>query len=437
MSRDTKLPQRIGKYQIGERLGHGTCGVVHRAHDPFVGRDVAIKVAHRSETAKMLQSGQNRRTFFSEAHAAGQLMHPHIVAVYDAGMEGPYSYIVMEYVPGDTLTRWGRRARERLPVERAVDIAFRCCRALDYAHGRGIVHRDIKPSNVLVAGDGTVKIADFSIALLSAHPGAEQPGVAEGTPHYMAPEQVRGTGVGPATDLYALGVVMFELLAGRVPFTDPDVQRLFRSIEREPAPALAEAAPSAPAELAAIVDRLLAKDPPERYGSGAEVAAALARVFDRLRRGEQQLAKGEHRDLLRGLAFFDGFGDDEIDALLEASSLLQFRAGEPIVREGELESSFYIIVTGSAAVQKGGVRIENLGKGDCFGEMGFVTETRRTATITAATDAIVLKLGRSSMDLAPRETQLLYYRTFAETLVYRLAVTSARLAAALRNGNGK
>ena len=437
MAREGTLPQRIGKYEIGERLGSGTCGTVHRAHDPFVGRDVAIKVAHRGETAKMLQSGQRRRTFFSEAHAAGQLTHPHIVGVYDAGMEGPYSYIVMEYVPGDTLTRWGRKGEERLPVERVVDIAFRCCRGLDYAHGRGIVHRDIKPSNVLITGEGGVKITDFSIALLTAQPDTDQPGVAEGTPHYMAPEQVRAAGVGPATDLYALGVVMFELLTGRVPFTDPDVQRLFRAIERDPAPALAEIEPSVPAELAAVIERLLAKDPGERYASGTEVAAALARVFDRLRRSEQQLAKGEHRDLLRGLAFFDGFGEAEIDALLEASSLLQFRAGEPIVREGELESSFYILVTGSAAVEKGGMRIENLGKGDCFGEMGFVAETRRTATITAASDVVVLRLSRSSIDLAAVETQLLYYRTFAETLVYRLAVTSARLAAALKNRNGQ
>lgn len=437
MAAEGQLPRRIGKYEIGEALGRGTCGVVHRAHDPFVGRDVAIKVAHPGETAKMLQSGHQRRTFFSEAHAAGQLTHPHIVAVYDAGMEGAYSYIVMEFVAGDTLNRWVRNGTERLPVERVVDIAFRCCRALDYAHGRGIVHRDIKPSNVMIAHDGTVKITDFSIALLSAQQQDEgTPGLAEGTPHYMAPEQVRGRGIGPAADLYALGVVMFELLSGQVPFSGRSMKQLFERIEHSSPPPLARVAPDVPAEVGAIVDRLLRKDPAERHASGAEVAAALARVYDRLRRSEQQLAKGDHHNLLRGLGFFDGFGEAEIDALLEASSLLQFRAGEPIVREGELESSFYILAAGSARVEKGGVAIETLGKGDCFGEMGFVAETRRSATITAATDSIVLRLSRSSIDLAPQETQLLYYRTFAETLVYRLAVTSARLAAALKQGSG-
>ncbi|MDX1609363.1 MAG: serine/threonine-protein kinase [Halofilum sp. (in: g-proteobacteria)] len=438
MAAEERLPRRIGKYELGEALGRGTCGVVHRAHDPFVGRDVAIKVAHPGETAKMLRSGRERRTFFSEAHAAGQLTHPHIVAVYDAGMEGAYSYIVMEYVAGDTLNRWGRNGDERLAVERVVDIAFRCCRALDYAHGRGIVHRDIKPSNVMIAHDGTVKLADFSLALLGAHQhDAATPGVAEGTPHYMAPEQVRGSGIGPAADLYALGVLMFELLSGRVPFSGRDMKQLFEQIEHAPPPPLAQAAPTVPAEVGAIVDRLLRKDPRERFGSGAEVAGALGRVYDRLRRSEQQLAKGEHRNLLRGLGFFDGFGEREIDVLLEASSLLQFRAGEPIVREGELESSFYILAAGSARVEKGGVAIETLGKGDCFGEMGFVAETRRSATITAVTDSIVLRMSRSGIELAPTETQLLYYRTFAETLVYRLAVTSARLAAAMKHGSGQ
>lgn len=433
MADDRGLPKRIGKYEIGELLGEGTCGTVHRAHDPFVGRDVALKVAHRREAAKMMQSGTARRTFFSEAHAAGQLTHPNIVSVHDAGMEGAYSYIVMEYVPGDTLQPWGRKGSERLGIDRVVDIAFHCCRALDYAHSRGIVHRDIKPSNVMLTPQGGVKITDFSIAVMTAHQEKSQ--AVEGTPNYMAPEQVRGEAAGAAADLYALGVVLFELLSGQVPFSDADVTRLFEQIEKTPAPSLAEIAPDMPEELIAIVDRLLRKNPDERFASGAEVAAALGRVHNHLRRSEQQLARGEHRNLLRGLDFFSGFRDADIEGLLEASSLLQFRSGQSIVEEGELETCFYIIALGSAQVSKGGVSIETLGKGDCFGEMGLLAETRRSATITASSDAIVLKLDRSAIDLAPPETQLLYYRTVAETLVYRLAVTSARLAAALKPGN--
>jgi len=333
MASDHGLPKRIGKYEIGELLGEGTCGTVHRAHDPFVGRDVAIKVAHRREAARMMQSGTARRTFFSEAHAAGQLTHPNIVAVHDAGMEGSYSYIVMEYVAGETLQQWGRKGSERLDPERVVDIAFHCCRALDYAHSRGIVHRDIKPSNVMLTPQGSVKIADFSIAVMTATQGSGRQAV-EGTPNYMAPEQVRGEAVGAAADLYALGVLMYELLSGRVPFSDPDVTQLFERIGSTPAPSLAEVAPDVPDELVTIVDRLLRKKPGERFAARAEVAAALSRVHNRLRRSEQQLAKGEHRNLLRGLDFFSGFRDEDIDGLLEASTLLQFRSGQPIVEGG-------------------------------------------------------------------------------------------------------
>ncbi len=431
-------PRRIGKYELGDLLGTGTCGSVYRARDPFVGRDVAIKVAHPGTTeGEGVDSDRGRRTFFSEAHAAGQLAHPHIVSVYDAGIEGAYSYIVMEYVDGRTLRAWGHAGEQRLPLERVVDSVFHACRALDYAHRRGVVHRDVKPSNIILRDDGTTMITDFSIALMSASgPGAE-PGVAEGTPNYMAPEQVRGHGIDARTDLYALGAVMFELITATQLFDDRDVRRLFRHILHSPSPRVADRIGAVPASVAAIAERCLAKDPDERYQSGAELAAALSRAFDGLRRSERQLARGSKRDLLRDVGFFDAFSDAEIESVLESSDLLQYRKGDVLIREGEIDTSFYILVVGSAAVKKGGSRIETLGKGDCFGEMGFIAETRRTATLAADSDVIVLRVTKSQIDLAPLETQLLYYRTFAETLIYRLAVTSARLSAALQKGGGR
>lgn len=436
MVHDERVPERIGKYELAEPLGRGTCGTVYRAFDPFVGRDVALKLAHAGKGAQAPASDQGRRTFFSEAYAAGRLSHPHIVSVFDAGIVGSDSYIVMEYVPGTTLKEWGKGAPERLPLERSVEIVFRCCQALDYAHRRGIVHRDIKPSNVMLTPEGTTKIADFSIALMSARGDDSTPGVAEGTPRYMAPEQVRGVDVGPPADIYALGAVLFELISGRRVFEEPDVPTLLRQVRDEPAPGLGDVAPDCPVELAGIVDRALAKDPAERFDTCGELAAALARVHERQRRSDRRLATGAHRDLLRGIGFFDSFSDEEAEAILDAGSLLQYSAGETLVREGELDASFYLLVVGSAAVTKGGARIETLGRGDCFGEMGFLAETRRSASITADSDIVVLRVSQAQLDLAPPETQLLYYRAFTETLIYRLAVTSARLAAALGDGNG-
>ena len=434
MSRDAAAPARVGKYELGEVLGRGTCGIVYRAFDPFVGRDVALKLAHPGATAEAAGTDHGRRTFFSEAFAAGQLAHPHIVSVHDAGIEGDYSYIVMEYVPGHTLREWAAGAETRLPVDRAVEIVFHCCRALDYAHRRGIVHRDIKPGNIMLSHEGTTKIADFSIALMSARGDGSTPGLAEGTPHYMAPEQVRGIDVGPAADVYALGAVLFELVSGTRLFREPDVRVLFRHILETPPPSLAEAAPDCPAELAGVVDRAVAKDPGERFASCAELAAALGRIHERRRRADRRLATATHRDLLRGIDFFAGFSDAEAEAVLDAGALLQYRAGETLIREGDLDTSFYLLVVGSAAVTKGGARIETLGRGDCFGEMGFLTESRRSASITADSDVVVLRVSKAQLDLAPPETQLLYYRAFTETFIYRLAVTSARLAAALQPG---
>lgn len=429
-------PRRVGKYELQEPLGRGTCGTVYRAFDPFVGREVALKLAHAGTTAGELASDSGRRTFFSEAWAAGSLTHPNIVPVYDAGIEGADSYIVMEYVPGRTLREHGGEGTERLPVERAVEIVFRCCQALDYAHRRGIVHRDLKPGNIIVSREGTTKVMDFSIALMSARGDDSTPGRAEGTPNYMAPEQIRGVDVGPGADIYALGAVLYELICGRRPFEERDVRALFRVVlEREPPP-LAERAPECPEVLARIVHRALAKASADRFESCAEFAAALARLHDRLRRSEHRVAAGAHRDQLRGLAFFDRFSEAETEAVLASGSLLQYRAGEQLIREGELDGSFYLLVLGSAAVTKGGVRIETLGRGDCFGEMGFLAEARRTASISAESDLVALRITRAQLDLAPPETQLLYYRAFTETLIYRLAVTSARLAAAVGGRSG-
>lgn len=429
MANERQIPDSIGDYEVGAVLGRGTCGTVHYAHDTFVGRDVALKVAHPGTTAGAL-CDRHRRTFLSEAHAAGQLSHPHIVPVHDAGVGGAYSYIVTEYVPGTTLRAWGSADNERRPAERAVDIVFRCCQALNDAHRRDVAHRDIKPGNIMIGPEHVTKITDFSITLTSANGVAGTPGMAKGTPQYMAPEQLSGDQVGPPGG---------SLCPRRRPVRAADraatLPRAGRAEAVRPHPA--DAAPArrrrARSARGAVGHRRASPRARSggRYGSGAEFAAALACVYEWLRRTGHHLVKGSHRDLLRGLHFFDGFTDAQIEAVLEASTLLQYRAGEILIREGELESSFYLLVVGSARVEKGRVVIVTLGKGDCLGEMGFLAETRRSATITADADSVVLRVGKSQLDVAPPETQLLYYRAFTETLVYRLALTSARLSAAL------
>lgn len=421
-------PDRIGKYELRGEIGRGSCGIVYKGWDPFVQRDVAIKIAEQDPAKFSNASAQQAHaSFFTEARAAGMLQHPHIVALYDAGSEGPLSYIVMEYIDGDTLMPLCRKKGPRAPVDQVLDIAFKCAKALDYSHSKGVLHRDIKPSNIMITKDGIPKIMDFSIAEINAQPAA-MTGVV-GSPMYMAPEQVRNEPLGPWTDLYALGAVMFHLLAGEPPFNAEEVQRLFVIIKSQPAPPLQVLRPELPIQLCEIVERLLAKDPAERYPSGQELAVALMRLSDKLKNADKLVSRRENRDSLRRLHFFNTFADEEIDEIIKAGSMMTFQPGQTIIEEDALDHAFFLLALGSAEVRKKGKPLHTLGKGDAFGEVGFLTAAKRTASVVATAQVLALKISSTLMDQVSMETQLKFYKVFTETLIYRLSVTSAKLSA--------
>jgi serine/threonine-protein kinase len=424
-----KAPTRIGKYRIRGLLGQGTSGVVYKGYDPFVQRDVAVKIS-RILTKLPDEKGENfERAFFDEARAAGLLSHPHIVSLYDAGVEGDLNYIVMEYVDGETLLPWCHKNGSRMPLDGVIDIGIKCARALDYSHSRGVLHRDIKPSNVMLTRDGVPKVMDFSVALVrSADLGATGE-FAVGSPLYMSPEQVARQPLNPPSDLYSLGVVLYQLLTGEPPFTGPDLPGLFIGIRNLPPPPLAERRPDLPAEFAAAVMGLLAKRPEDRPQSGRELASELLRVMERMKQADANFARRESGDSLRSLRFFDTFDDAEIDEILSASQLLSFAPGAEIVREGETDSAFYLIVRGSADVRKGRTTINTLTKGDCFGEISFLSAARRTATVTATGTSLLLKVNSTLLEQVTPECQLRFYKTFVQTLSYRLSMTNARLNA--------
>jgi eukaryotic-like serine/threonine-protein kinase len=422
------VPQKIGKYEIRGEIGRGSCGVVYKGFDPFVQRDVAIKVAQQDPTRMSGASAeQGHASFFTEARAAGMLQHPHIVATWDAGAEGGFNYIVMEYVDGDTLMPLCRKKGPRAPVEQVLDISFKCAKALDYSHSKGVLHRDIKPSNIMITRDGVPKIMDFSIAEISAAP-SQLSGVV-GSPMYMAPEQCRGEALGPQTDLYALGAVMFHLLAGEAPFNAEEVKRLFVLIKTQPAPPLQVIRPELPVQLCEIVDRLLSKDMADRYATGGELAVALTRLSDKLNSADKQVTRRENRDSLRRLNFFNAFADEEIDEIIKAGSMLTYQPGQTIIEEDALENAFYLLVAGNAEVRKKGKALHTLGKGDPFGEVGFLTRAKRTASVVATSSALALKINATLMDRVSQDCQLKFYKVFTETLIYRLSMTSAKLSA--------
>lgn len=421
-------PEKVGKYELRGEIGRGSCGVVYKGFDPFVQRDVAVKVAqHDPSKFAGATAESTRQSFFVEARAAGMLQHPHIVGLYDAGVEGDLSYIVMEYINGDTLLPMCKKNGPRLPVEKIVEIAFRCAKALDFSHGKGVLHRDIKPSNIMLTRDGVPKIMDFSIAEINAQ-SASTGGVV-GSPTYMSPEQVRAEALTPASDLYGLGAVMFHLLTGEPPFSAQEIPKLFVLIKSQPPPPLQVTHPELPTQLCEIVMRLLAKDPADRYPTGMDLATALTRLHEKLRSAEKLISRRENRDSLRRLAFFNPFTDEEIDEIIGACVMVTFQPGDNIIEEGAIDNAFYLLAKGSAEVRKKGKVLHSFDKGDCFGEIAFLTAARRTASVVATAQTLVLKANATLMDQLSQETQLRFYKVFTEALIYRLTLTSAKLSA--------
>lgn len=427
----TDVPDKIGKYVIREELGRGTAGVVYKSYDPFVQRDVAVKVSrHQGADGGKPEDTEEGRAFFAEARAAGLLQHPHIVSLFDAGVEGKLFYLVMEYVEGTTLAPMCRLESPRLPLDRVVDIIFKCAKALDFSHSKGILHRDVKPSNIMLNTAGVPKLMDFSIAEINAGDPSSFVLSASllGSPMFMSPEQARMTQLTPAADLYSLGAVMFQLLTGQPMFRARDLQSLLSMIEKLPAPRVDQIRREIPGELGNLVARLLSKKPRERPQSGNELAAELAMIFDRLRIQGRQLVRRDSSDTLRRLRFFDRFSAAEVEEVLNAGSLAHFGASAMITQEGEVDNAFYIIVLGNAEMRVGGKQMHRLEKGDCFGEAGFVSASRSTCSVISETQVLALKVSDARLEQCSEQCQLRFYKTFLEAMIHRLSVASARAA---------
>ncbi|MGI9301555.1 MAG: protein kinase domain-containing protein [Gammaproteobacteria bacterium] len=414
-----EVPESIGKYSIKRVVDSGSMGIVYEGFDPLVRRSVAIKVARNNPDI----DEHMQRSFFAEAHAAGSLQHRHIVSVYDAGVEHGQNYIVMEYVEGKTLKEYTQEG-QRLPIDVVVDIIFKCCKALDYGHRAGVIHRDIKPGNIMYSEDGDAKIMDFSIALMDK----EQDDYVVGSPYYMSPEQADGKQLGPQSDLYSLGAVMYHLLTGRPPFKASSLNSLmYQLLNTDPTP-VRDLRPEVPRALSDIVAKALAKEPADRYQSGREFAAVLSRQYHELKYAESQIDDSERRDMLASLHFFREFSDDEIDEVVHTAHWLHFNLGDVVISEGDIDNSFFIIVRGKADVTKEDVCLGVLRKGDCFGEIGFLTSQKRTASIVARSFLVVMKIGATLMDEASASCQSRYYKAFAMSLITRLADTTERIA---------
>ena len=274
MNAEETVPQKIDDFRVVREIGRGGMGVVYEAVEEPLGRRVALKVMHGHAVAP----GMCGR-FLEEARAIAKLSHASIVRVHRLGRCGPGVYLALEFVEGRSLDQL--LAESRFPLPRAVNILKELAGALGHAHAQGIVHRDVKPGNVFVRADDSIVLGDFGLAkgLEPSDHNLTSPGMILGTPAYMAPEQAQGKPVSAATDVYALGVVAFEMLSGRVPFTADSAMSLLHKHVNEPPPPLLDYAAEVPRGLAALVDRMLEKDADRRPPDGKHVADELEKLL--------------------------------------------------------------------------------------------------------------------------------------------------------------
>ncbi len=275
----------LGRYEIIKVLGKGAMGTVYLGRDPKINREVAIKTLALSEEFEADELEDVKARFFREAETAGRLMHPNIVTIFDAGEEGDLAYIAMEYLNGTDLSPFTKKERQ-LPAAAVLKITGKVAEALHYAHQQGVIHRDIKPANIMLLRDKTVKVTDFGIARIAAS-SKTKTGVVLGTPSYMSPEQLSGKHVDSRSDLFSMGIMLYEMLAGTRPFRGDSMSTLMFQIANEPHPDIRTHNPKLPDSVGVLIDRLLAKAPENRIGSGAEVVRAIIACLKDLKAAER------------------------------------------------------------------------------------------------------------------------------------------------------
>ncbi|MDD4913197.1 MAG: serine/threonine-protein kinase [Sideroxydans sp.] len=424
--------QLVGKYRILKELGSGATSTVYLALDPFNQQQVALKVF--SDVLKLTTAGRAmRKLILVESSLVGKLSHPHIVKILDAVMEGDVNYMVIEYVEGETLEKFGE-VDHLLPLGRIAEIVYKCSKALEYAQFQGVIHRDIKPANILIQGESDIKISDFGAALLENHQTTQVTGV--GSPAYMSPEQIKEQKLSHQTDIYSLGVTMYRLLTGRLPYEAANnFSMIYQIMNIDPA-VPSTFRPEIPPELDAIVMRAMCKDVAHRYQTWDAFARDLVSFISYNVPQQAEFFDTEKFDTLRALPFFAGFSDVELWEVLRISEWRKIHKDEQIISEGELGEKFYIVANGSVRVVKQGRLISLLHKGDCFGEMAHFSgeDARRSTDVFAKTDVKLIEIDPAVLALASANCRFQFSEAFLGMLVKRLAVANTRISRLLSDG---
>ncbi|MDO8311380.1 MAG: serine/threonine-protein kinase [Sideroxyarcus sp.] len=417
----------IGKYQIVKELGRGATSTVFLALDPFNQQQVALKLFN-AEVMQHSASGKAfRKLLLTEASLAGKLSHPHIVKIYDAMMEGDVNYMVMEYVEGQTLEKYGE-VDHLLSLGRIAEIIYKCCKALEYAQYQGIIHRDIKPANILIRDESDIKISDFGAAFIENQQTTQVSGV--GSPAFMSPEQIREQTLTHQTDIYSLGVTMYRLLTGKLPFDAANNFSMIYQIMNIDPPPPSTFRPEIPAALDAIVLRAMCKDVAHRYQTWDEFARDLVSFISYNVPQQEEIFDTEKFDTVRALPFFRDFSDVELWEVLRISEWHKITKDKKIISEGETGQNFFIVAKGSVRVVKQGRLISLLHKGECFGEMAHLSgkDAKRSTDVQAKTDVKLIEIDPEVLALATPNCRYQFSEAFLRMLVKRLAVANTRIS---------
>ena len=429
MAKKFEFKEHLGKYPIVREIGRGATSRVFLARDPFAEREVAIKVFLFDQNINAQTERMMHKAFLAEAALAGKLSHPHIVEILDAVIEPEQSYLVMEYVPGTTLEAYSD-VTSLLPLNKVVEIIFKCIRALEYAFQHGVIHRDIKPGNILLSQSGDTKVSDFGASFQQrlGHETTQLTGV--GSPAYMSPEQIRLEDVTHQTDIYSLGVVMYRLLTGRLPFEAPSQASLVHAILNTPPVRPAMLRPDLPPLLDQIVMKAIEKDRRRRYQAWLEFGKDLSQAFTALRLAGQSVSDSEKFNGLRDMRFFEDFDDVALWEVVRIGSWKEMDAGSVIIREADQGDSFFLLIEGEVTVTLLGKQLNTIRPGGCFGEILYFSDRveRRTTTITAATGVTVIEIKADALRAATDTCQVGFNKAFMRVLVDRLTQANLRLA---------
>lgn len=417
--------EQIGKYQLRKLLGQGASGKVYLALDTFAGVDVALKVLDPEVIKNSHLDHSNILQFMNEASLAGKLSHPHIASILEASITGDTGYIALEYVPGGDLTQYSKPGSLLSPAN-AIEIAFKCCGALDYAFRQGIVHRDIKPANILVVSGTNIKVGDFGAAYMCTVPESQQAAI--GSPLYMSPEQVRGEPLDFHSDMFSLGVVLYQLFTGKLPFSGSSLAELFAAIQNS----LPVAPSSIRQELGRNIDgillRMLAKSRAARYPSWAELALEIADV-GRLSVFHSSIPDTEKLAALKRIHLLGLLDEAELWELVHIGKWKRVPGDTVLVKEGEQGKSLFLIGSGRAKVTKRGRLLNLLGVGECIGEMSYTKEGAipRQATVETLGEVLLVEYEKEDLDRTSLKCRYQFSLALMNSLVDRLALADERI----------